>query len=322
MHNCWRPEGICDQIDQTVRGFIWGSSTSHWVPWETITQSRARGGLGVRKAREANISLLGKHIWEVIHNPDKLWVKLMTNKYLNHNSIFQSMSPRGATFTWSSILKATNFLKDGFFIRIGRGDVSLWYGKWLLEGYLCSKVLYVNYQDTHLRVKDLWNNGSWNFSMLATILPNDMKQQIRSIRINDIVDDIIIWAPSADGIYSASTVYKWLTSTPSTIDTSEVSWTWLWSLNIPENIRFFLWLSLHESLPTNMFRVYRHLSLDVNCCRCGLFQKDILHLLRDFQKAKSIWSYLNWPRAMLLIIITQKIGFRTTSKEIKAFSFP
>ena len=158
--------------------------------------------------------------------------------------------------------------------------------------------------------------------MLATILPNDIKQHIRSIRINDIVDDIIIWAPSADGIYSASTVYKWLTSTPSTIDTSEVSWTWLWSLNIPENIRFFLWLSLHESLPTNMFRVYRHLSLDVNCCRCCLFQEDILHLLRDFQKAKSIWSYLNWPRAMLLIIITQKIGFRTTSKEIKAFSFP
>ncbi|KAL5171611.1 putative ribonuclease H protein [Glycine soja] len=42
-----------------------------------------------------------------------------------------------------------------------------------------------------------------------------------------------------------------------------------------------------------MFRVYRHLSLDVNCCRCGIFQEDILHLLRDSQKTK--WSYLNWP---------------------------
>lgn len=49
----------------------------------------------------------------------------------------------------------------------------------------------------------------------------------------------------------------------------------------------------HKSIPTNLFLHNIHISFDGFCCRCGLFQESILHLLRDWSHARRIWSQLN-----------------------------
>lgn len=43
MQNLWLPDGICDSIDATVRNFVWGRKTCHWVNWNSMTQHRSRG---------------------------------------------------------------------------------------------------------------------------------------------------------------------------------------------------------------------------------------------------------------------------------------
>jgi len=85
MQNLWNLEG--NHIDASIRHFIWGRKHRHWVNWKVITQPKSRGGLGIRKARASNISILGKHVWELIHNPDNLWVNLLSSKYLHGISI-------------------------------------------------------------------------------------------------------------------------------------------------------------------------------------------------------------------------------------------
>jgi hypothetical protein len=87
----WLLQGMCDDLDKTVRRFIWkgtGDSGMHLVGWDKISQPRRYGGLGVRVARLQNLSLLRKLIWEVLNTPDELWVRLMTEKYLKGRSIF------------------------------------------------------------------------------------------------------------------------------------------------------------------------------------------------------------------------------------------
>jgi len=37
------------------------------------------GGLGIRSARDANISLLGKLVWDLIQKNDKLWVHMLSD---------------------------------------------------------------------------------------------------------------------------------------------------------------------------------------------------------------------------------------------------
>ncbi|MCI15307.1 RNA-directed DNA polymerase (Reverse transcriptase), partial [Trifolium medium] len=63
MQVAWLPQSTCDSIDRMARNFLWkGNSNTgiHLVGWEKITKPKKLGGLGIRKAREANTSLLGK----------------------------------------------------------------------------------------------------------------------------------------------------------------------------------------------------------------------------------------------------------------------
>lgn len=99
------------------------------VNWQKVTLPKSLGGLGIRNAREANTSLLGKLVWDVQQNKDKLWVQLLRNRYnvkgnfLGHNS--KTSSP-----TWGAINKAKDILIGGYEFRIGVGDLSFWYDCW------------------------------------------------------------------------------------------------------------------------------------------------------------------------------------------------
>jgi len=68
---------------------------------------------------------------------------------------------------------------------------------------------------------------------------------------------------------------------------------WMRSINIPQHIKFFLWLTSHKSFPTNTFLTFRHLSTDEFCCRCLDQEETILHILRDSQKAQQVWHFFH-----------------------------
>lgn len=63
---------------------------------------------------------------------------------------------------------------------------------------------------------------------------------------------------------------------------------------MPENIKQFVWLVSHGSLPTNC--VTRHVSNDASCQRCGAIQETILHALRDCSKARVVWNSFNFTQ--------------------------
>ena len=83
VQNMWLPTCVCDQIDRSVRQFIWGSKSNHWVKWYTVTL-RNQDGLCIHSARATNISLVGKDVWNSTHNPNNLWVQLLTNLLPNY----------------------------------------------------------------------------------------------------------------------------------------------------------------------------------------------------------------------------------------------
>lgn len=127
MHNLWMPESICDKLYSCIKQFVWGGKSCHWVKWDCTSQPLSCEGLGLRPARQVNISMLGKHVWEPFHDLGKLWVRLLSNKYLQDTHILQVEVPSGCSYTWKSILMAANVLKPGYIVLVGQGDISLWY---------------------------------------------------------------------------------------------------------------------------------------------------------------------------------------------------
>lgn len=84
MQISWLPQSVCNQIDKISRDFIWKGSQNkgvNLVNWQRVSLPKSLGGLGIRTAREANTSLLGKLVWDVQQDKRKLWVQLLRNRY-------------------------------------------------------------------------------------------------------------------------------------------------------------------------------------------------------------------------------------------------
>jgi len=80
-----------------------------------------RSGLGVQTARDMNVSLLGKHVWSMLHERNKLWVELLSKK----STILHDNIKPGTSYLWIFILKAAAILELGFRFRVGEGKGSM-----------------------------------------------------------------------------------------------------------------------------------------------------------------------------------------------------
>lgn len=108
MQVAWLPQHVCNLIDQVSHSFIRKGNNNkglHLVGWNKITQKKKDGGLGIRKGREANTSLLGKTRVEHAHDKDKLWVQIVSHKYVQ-NEVFVYGDQMKGSRVWNSILKA------------------------------------------------------------------------------------------------------------------------------------------------------------------------------------------------------------------------
>ncbi|CAN1147695.1 hypothetical protein LINPERHAP2_LOCUS16020, partial [Linum perenne] len=61
-------------------------SKVHLLAWDHICRPKDQRGLGLRKARELNQAYLMKPDWAILNHPDKLWVRVVTSKYLKETS--------------------------------------------------------------------------------------------------------------------------------------------------------------------------------------------------------------------------------------------
>lgn len=86
MHTHLLPKSVCAKIDSITRNFFWGKGDQqrslHIINWDVLTTPRNLGGLGIRDTRLMNIALFGKLVWSLLHERDKLWVQVLTHKYL------------------------------------------------------------------------------------------------------------------------------------------------------------------------------------------------------------------------------------------------
>lgn len=99
--------------------------------------------------REANIALLGKLVWDLHSNSKKLWVSLLSNKYVQDGIFLFNNSVMGS-YVWNSISKAKAEVRDGYKLQLGNGKSSLWHSPWLDVGPLGHHVLFIHIHDSQL----------------------------------------------------------------------------------------------------------------------------------------------------------------------------
>lgn len=138
MQSLWLPEQVYDNIYKSDRRFIWGSKENnkrlHLVSWDKVMAPRNIGGLGIHPARLSNIAMLGKVVWGLTQNDNKLWMNMFKNYYLKDSHIFAGTMNQSHSYVWRGILKASSVIKQGFHFRVGKGDrIRVWTDCWVKD---------------------------------------------------------------------------------------------------------------------------------------------------------------------------------------------
>lgn len=80
------PTKICDNLDTLSRKFWWNPKNLNdrylaWEAWDKLCTRRSAGGLGFKKAKDINKSLIAKLESVVTSKRDSLYMRLFQSKY-------------------------------------------------------------------------------------------------------------------------------------------------------------------------------------------------------------------------------------------------
>jgi hypothetical protein len=284
------------------------------VSWKRISLPKNLGGLGIQTAREANTSLLGKLVWDLVQSTNKLWVSLLSNKYTGgHNTLLASASSISSP-TWSSIIRAKNILKEGYTCRISLGSSSFWFSNWNPLGHIGNYVPIIDIHDLHLTVRDVLSATGNRTQHLDTNLPLAIENHINNIhtQFNDNIEDALIWSHNKNGTYSAKSGFNWLLNLrdPAADPFPHISWSWIWRIKVLEKFKFLIWLACQNVVPTLSLLHRRNITPSPTCVRCREEDETFLHCVRDCRFSRIIWQNL-W-----VLILTQPIQLTTGSSMV------
>jgi hypothetical protein len=289
------PSSILKEAQRLQRSFIWGDSATsrryHAVSWDMVTRPKRLGGLGLRKMETMNRACIMKMGWELQHGKNELWSQVMKGKYGRGimNLANAGAKPTDSSF-WKALVSFMPWIHTQTCSAIGDGrGTSAWDMCWIAPGLrIVDLNIDIPANIQHACVNDLvTDNGNWNRELLNW-MPNNILNKLIAIPTPEDAngDDLKFWPYSKYGHYSVASAYDLLTDVANV--TADATWKKIWSLQIPERIRSFIWLLKHGRLLTN-FRKSKMSLGSPFCSFCGDVIETELHVLRDCPSCMNVW---------------------------------
>jgi hypothetical protein len=130
---------FCDELSTMIGRYWWSQQDKmnkiHWISWEKLTIAKKNGGLGFRDLRLFNLAMLSRQAWRLLTYSDSLCGQVLKDTYFPHTDILHCTPKDKMSYTWRSILKGLELLKEGLIWRIGHGErVRIWDDPWLPKG--------------------------------------------------------------------------------------------------------------------------------------------------------------------------------------------
>ncbi|KAL4360801.1 hypothetical protein GQ457_04G012650 [Hibiscus cannabinus] len=143
------------------------------------------------------------------------------------------------------------------------------------------------------QVWDLTNmtmvSGNWDWSRLSPVLPQHILDQIAAVPLPQSCygSDTVGWRWCDNRCFSSRSAYAYLMD--SDAPPTDTIWKYIWSLKVPQRVRTFLWVTIHQRHLTNAERFRRHLGNSAICTICDLADEDLDHILRRCLPALFCW---------------------------------
>ena len=225
--------------------------------------------------------------------------------YFPDTSILQAVAKLGILYTWRSILRGLELLKEGIVWRVGTGEhIDVYKDPWLPRGQT-RKVRSPDELQEEIHVSDLIdpNTGCWDKEIIKNMFDQQDARDILSIPLCQGMEDTVAWHFDKKGIFSVKSCYqlgvklrdhKLCRDSSSSTAPSEQSpvWNMIWNLKLSGKVRIFLWRLCHNSLPTRMNIKRKKVDLDTRCPMCYRADEDGGHLFIKCKRVRAVWRSL------------------------------
>jgi hypothetical protein len=302
-------KSLCEEISSLICRYWWNqqedTNKCHWIGWDRMTRSKADGGLGFRDLHVFNLAMLARQGWRLLQDPSSLCATILKAKYFP-NSVLEAQPQNGMSYTWRSILRGIELLKQGVVWRVGTGElINVWSDPWVPRGTTRRPV---NLQGHALveKVVDLINpiTEQWDAELVLDLFGEEDAKHILEIPLRSGIEDQLAWHYDLKGMFSVKTAYHLGVSIRDTQQGRDASssslvaspnspWKQIWKLKLPAKIKLFLWRLAHNSLPTRMNIHRKHIDLDTRCPVCLRMNEDGGHLFLRCKEVKKVWRLLN-----------------------------
>lgn len=156
-------------------------------------------------------------------------------------------------------------------------------------------------------VADLVCNQQWKEDVIAqNFMEEDAARILRIPLPRSPHADQLIWHFDKHGNYSVKSGYQIalklkFPDTASSSDKSKTQWEVIWSKEIPEKIKVFMWRAAQDLLPTACNLWKRRVIKEPICCRCGNESEDSFHALMRCKQAQKVWKLTEFYQNIKLL---------------------
>lgn len=296
----------CKEFDRMVSNFFWSNTTSasgiHWRAWQSLTRAKQEGGLGFKDFMGFNDALLAKSAWEILQNPNAMWVKILKSIYFPRSPFLQANKGSRASWGWCSILKGREFLSTNLRWQVGTCHyIEVWNAPWILENQGGRLIQREEAEiNEHLLVAELIKHKQWDLSPIAEAITQDEAKKVKKIRIPvSHTEDRMIWTESKNGEYSVKKAYRMYASGKNDPSTEKPSssylmdkrvWAKIWKIKAIPRVRSFVWRILNRAVASSE-TLYRKKCANSPLCQvCETGIETLEHLLLLCPWARRSWK--------------------------------
>jgi hypothetical protein len=114
------------------------------------------------------MAMLARQAWRMLIAPDSLCARVLKAKYYPNSSILQAKPTNGMSYTFRSIIRGVELMKEGMVWRIGDGtNVNIWSDPWLARDDALRPIT-PRGQCVYTKVSELINptTGQWDVDLV------------------------------------------------------------------------------------------------------------------------------------------------------------
>jgi hypothetical protein len=256
---------LCKEINSLMQKFWLGhmanTSKIHWLSWDKMGLAKSAVGLSFRDLVLFNKALLAKQGWRIIKEPNSIDVLILKAKYFPHSGFMEADLGTRPSYAWCSIFNSRELLEQGLWWRVGdRREINIWGDRWLPTPSTFSVQSTPRCIPVTSKVMELIDlvSKSWKADMISAMFSTDEAKVILGIPLSpSLPRDCLIWRGTTTGmftVYSAYHLAKELQDNKggqcSYQEKGKEVWKCLWSLEVPQVVKTFMWRSFNNALPT------------------------------------------------------------------------